>query len=271
MMGMKCTDPQTGHLITGYELGAIEEPLREKFAAHLVECAFCHNEVYSMAPFMGVLRQHREAVLRGEIPAATESIRAAGPFPRPQPYWRRKPVLAAATLLVAVTLGVSAYFVARWQEGGWGPEGASIAWRDVRVSKAEYLAGARRPVLRGAETAEIFDSAMDAYQRNDFVTAAGKLEVVSRLEPEDQPAHFYWGVALLMGGKNREAIQVLRQTVRISAGTELEAARYYLAVACLMDNRVEEARLEIDAVIQMNGKHETAAQELKSRLLAARP
>ncbi|MBI2841387.1 MAG: tetratricopeptide repeat protein [Acidobacteria bacterium] len=270
-MGMKCTDPQTGHLITRYELGALEEPLRERFVAHLVECAFCHEEVYSMAPFMGVLRRHREAVLRGEIPAATESIHAAGPFLRSQPYWRRKPVLAAATLLVAVTLGVAAYFVTGWQRGGWGHEGAAIEWRDVRVSEAEYVAGARRPVLRGAETAEIFDSAMDAYQQNDFATAAERLEVVSRLEPEDQPAHFYWGVALLMSGNNREAIQVLRQTLRISSGSRIDAVRYYLAVAYLMDNRVEEARSEIEAVIELNGKHKPAAQELKSRLLAARP
>lgn len=266
-MGMKCTDPQTGYLIAGYELGALEEPLREKFAAHLVECAFCHEEVYSMAPFMGVLRRHREAVLRGEIPAAFASIRAARPLPpRPQPYWRRKPALAAATLLVTVALGVSTYFVAQWQAGGWGHEEASIAWRDVRVSKAEYDASHGRPVLRGPDTAALFDSAMDAYQRENFATAAEKLEVASRLEPEDQPAHFYWGVALLMDGKNPEAIQALRQTVRISAGSQLEAVRYYLAIACLMADRVEEARSEIEAVIQMNGKHKTAAQELESRL-----
>ncbi len=267
-MGLKCTDRETGQLLTRYELGALEEPLRQRFVAHLVECAFCHEEVYSMAPFMGALRQHREAVLRGEIPAATESIRATGPLPRPHRYWQQKPALAAATLVVAVALGVSAYFVSRWQAGGggWGHESASIEWRGVRVSKAEFVAGTGRPVLRGPETASLFDSGMDAYQQNDFATAAERLEVVSRLEPEDQPAHFYWGVALLMGGKNREAVLVLRQTIRISSGSKIDAVRYYLAVACLIDNRVEEARSEIDAVIEIGGEHMRAAQELKSRL-----
>jgi hypothetical protein len=51
-----CTDPRIGRLIAQYELGLLEGKEREAFLNHLLQCDFCHAELYAMEPIMVLLR-----------------------------------------------------------------------------------------------------------------------------------------------------------------------------------------------------------------------
>src|ERR1044071_5469038 len=49
-MNTKCTNKRIGKLIGMYEFGALEDSRRGIFLNHLVDCEYCHNQVYSMGP-----------------------------------------------------------------------------------------------------------------------------------------------------------------------------------------------------------------------------
>lgn len=279
---MKCTNRQIGYLITRYELGALDESEREVFVDHLIQCEYCHNEVYSMAPFMRPLRERREAVLRGEVSGDWAAVPRTG-LPHQSPLWLRRPLLAAAGLLVALGAGLLVFYLVRplpvrdvTEQSPVIAPATEVAteppsvWRDWPIPPAPYTPPPERPVLRGVESGTAFERAMAAYQQNHFAAAAEQLEVVSRLEPEHAEAHFYWGVSLLLAGRSEDAIEPLRQAVRLSAGAQRESSHYYLALAYLKTNRPQQALAELEAVIEMNEDHRAEAEKLRQRIVAGR-
>jgi tetratricopeptide (TPR) repeat protein len=279
---MKCTNPQIGRLITRYELGALDESEREAFVDHLIQCEYCHNEVYSMAPFMSRLRECREAVQQGEVPSDWAAAHRVG-TPHQPPLWLRRPILAAAALLVALGVGLLAFYSVRQFSARDAAEQPPVAapatevakatppaWQDVPMPKAPYTPPDERPVLRGTEPGSAFERAMAAYQQNHFAAAAEQLEVISRLEPEHAEAHFYWGVSLLLAGRSGDAIGPLKQAVQLNAGAQRASSHYYLALAYLKTNRPQSALAELEAVMEMNERHRAEAEKLKQRIVAGR-
>jgi tetratricopeptide (TPR) repeat protein len=279
---MECTNPHLGQLIVRYDLGALGESEREPFAAHLLLCDACYEEVYSMAPIMAALRQRRAAIERGEIVGDRARVQAAIES-TVSPFWLTRPaILVAASLLMAVGAVLFAIQLARQpstqdiaqpaEPMAPAPDVAanlSSAGTALEIPKAVY-APARRPlVLRDDTSATAFEQAMMAYQQNNFAAAAEQLEVVSRLEPEHVEAHLYWGVSLLLAGQDREALAPLRQAVELSDGGLHESSRYYLALAYLKTNQPDHALAELDAVIQLAGQHQAAARQLKQRLVGS--
>ncbi len=254
---MKCTDPVVGNLIGRYELDALEEPWREKFVEHMVECEYCHNEVYSMEPYMRAAREHKEGLLKG--PGAREAARI-GTIVRAVPLWRRRYPQAAALLLLAIALAVVAFL------RPWKPQEMIVRLQDMPIPKASYVPAEGNAVLRSSGSEPLLRQAMTAYQQDDYATASRNLEVISRLDPDSQQAHFYWGIALLMLGRPQDSIAPLKQAMQLSIDSQCEECRFYLAVAFIKCSRVSEAHDELDAVIQMNGQHRAAAEKLRQRL-----
>ncbi|MBI3949135.1 MAG: tetratricopeptide repeat protein [Acidobacteria bacterium] len=278
---MECTDSEVGRLITRYELGAVEESEREAFVEHLIQCEYCHNEIYSMAPFMRVLREHREKVSSSQglgKQVARRVIHEPGALP---PFWRRWPVLAAASLLVTLGAGLLAVYLVTHRSVAPGEDqakpttpapaelskGSSPPWINLEIPKAAYTPPAPPPVLRGGDFQAAFERAMVAYQQNDFAAAAKQLDVVIRLEPEHAEAHFYRGVSLLLVGRSQEAISNLQQAVRLSTGAQRETSRYYLALAYLKANRLPQALAELEAVSKMGGPHRESAEKLRHTIV----
>ncbi len=273
---MKCTDPRLQRLITRYELGALEPSEREQFAAHLLQCDECYNEVYAMEPFMAPIRERRGAILRGEKTADPTILSTVIDEGAQLPFWLRKSVLAAASLLVMIGAGVLYLSSTRWSPvpSGTRPPGsespASEAtdhlpspWKELAIPKPDYIPASGGAVLRDDRSAMAFERAMAAYQENRFAAAAEQLEVVSRLDPEHAEAHFYWGVSLLLAGHSREALPALKQAVQLSAGAERERARYYLALAYLKTDHPKSALAELEVIIKMNGPYRADAERLK--------
>ncbi|RMG55363.1 MAG: hypothetical protein D6723_02860 [Acidobacteria bacterium] len=273
---MKCTDPRLQRLMIRYELGALEPCEREQFAAHLLQCDECYSEVYTMEPFMAPIRERREAILRGEKRADPTILSAVINEGAQPPFWLRKSVLAAASLLIVIGAAVLYVSSIRWvpgpgetrPTGSMSPASETTdhlptPWKELAIPKPDYVPSRVGTVFRDDRSTTAFERAMTAYQENRFAAAAEQLEVVSRLDPEHAEAHFYWGVSLLLAGHSREALSVLQQAVQLSAGTERERARYYLALAYLKTNHPESALAELEAVIKMNGSYRADAERLK--------
>lgn len=260
---MNCTNQPIGRLIARYELGALDPAEQAAFESHLIQCQYCHNEVYSMAPFMGALRKHREAVLRGEIPSDRAAVQAAfDALAPPQPaFWFRWPVLAAASVLIAVSIGLLALYLN--QRSQPGPSEVTTNTSPTQVPKPEIVPPDLQMVLRGSKA---FEQAMDTFRKNDFQTAVRELEVVSRLEPDNAEAHFYWGVSLLMLNRSQEAITPLKKAIPLSSGEQRENGHYYLALAYLNTNQPEPALTQLEKVIELNGPHRAEAEKLKLQI-----
>lgn len=279
---MRCTNPQLGRLITRYELGALDESEREVFVDHLIQCEYCHNEVYSMAPFMSLLRERRQAALRGEGSGDRATVHQVS-LPHQSLRWLSRPILAAAALLIAFSAGLLVFYSVRQRSvhdttehsPGTTPatevvQGAAPAWSEWPIPKAPYTPPNQRPVLRGAESETAFERAMMAYQQNAFVVAAERLEVFCRLEPEHAEAHFYWGVSLLLLGRHEDAIEPLKRAVQLSVGAQRTRSQYYLALAYLKTNRPQLALTQLDAVIETNELYRAEAQKLKHQIVVSR-
>jgi hypothetical protein len=240
-------------------MGALDPSEREAFVDHLVQCEFCHNEVYSMAPVMKVMRDHREAVLRGEFPADRAAARAAVQEAAPPPpflsFWLKRPMLAAASLLVAFSAGLMVMYLVMHQPT------TQVA---QHIPIPTYRPNDPTMTLRGNEAA--FKQAMEAFQQNDFEGAAKQLEVLCRLEKDNAEGHFYWGVSLLSLGRNQDAVSPLKKAVEFGTGELRESSRYYLALAYHKTGQTQQALTELEAVIQMNGSYRAKAEELKKHI-----
>ena len=257
---MKCIDPTIGRLITRYEMGMLDESERDAFVEHVFECAYCHDEVYSMAPHMAAVREHREAVLRGsaqrEQPAPLELLRRT-----PPPWtWRNRAALLAASVVVLVGGAVTTYLVLPGKRSGT----ESILPSGIVVPKAAYAPPASRLSLRGPGGSAAFEEGMTSYLNEDYASASKQLEVAARLDPENSDAHFYQGVSLLLLDRAAEAIGPLKRAVEMGTGASLERSRYYLALAYLRTNKPDGALDELRKVIEARGELWRQSERLKA-------
>ncbi|RMG49570.1 MAG: hypothetical protein D6723_13490 [Acidobacteria bacterium] len=272
---MKCTNPHIGRLITRYEFGALDESERAIFLDHLIECVYCHNEVYAMRPFMEVLREHRREARRRMV---HEEASAPSPLAQSPPSpWFRRSLLVAASVLVVICLSLVAVYLMRLrsapemvtQPRDVRPE-SEIArtspWSEMVIPKAPYQPPEQPGRLRGEGRGSPFQRAMAAYRQNDFAAAAQQLEAVTRLNPSHAPAYFYWGVSLLLADRSREAIFPLKRAIRLGNGTLREQSHYYLALAYLKTDRPRRALQELDEVVALDGTYRGAAERLRERV-----
>lgn len=242
MPELKCTDEKLGSLIAAYELGTLDASQREAFVEHVFNCPYCNEELYSMDPYMNLLRSE---VARLRQRASAVAMDAVGL------RWRW--VAACAAAVVLVVLGPYLYFAHQNPPRG-------NAHLQIDVPKAEYVPASDNARV-GAGGA--FKAAMGAYQRDDFQSAAVELEALIHLEPENIEARFYRGVSLLLLGDDDEATWVLKEAAERAAATPLrEGCQYYLALAYARTGHVEQASAEAAAVIDMKGKYRAQAESL---------
>jgi tetratricopeptide (TPR) repeat protein len=262
---MKCTDKRIGMWIGSYEMGALEGDEQSIFLEHLIQCEYCYNQVYSIEPFMTAFRDHRAAARRGEVFRSFAVLEQVPASRSPIRMWRLMPVMAALSLVLAISVLVF-YFSNRDQGAGGGDlAAAATPWKDTEIPKAPYTPPHKSITLR--ENDKAFERAMAAYQENNFSSAIEQLETLSELRLEGTAeVKFYLGVSLLLTDRSQEAILPLRQSVQSSVGLLREKGHYYLALAYLKSNQPQHALTELDAAIEMNGAHRSSAESLKEQV-----
>jgi tetratricopeptide (TPR) repeat protein len=247
-----------------YEFGALEDARRSIFLNHLVECEWCHNQVYSMDPFSARFREQRTAAQReraGTRPAAEN--KSTSRFLGLWCIQQAIPVVVFVVLLV----GAGAWIVWRSMPSRTRQVANERLSRleHIQIPKALYSPPEKPVQMREPEKA--FNSAMEAYQHDDFETAIERLWTLNELQPANtREVNFYLGVSLMLVGRNRDAIGPLNQVIESGNGRLGEKGRYYLALAYVKTGQIKEAVSEADAIIAKGGEYLVAAKQLKEAI-----
>lgn len=266
---MKCINKKIGQLIALHEFGALDDPDEQAVRDHLVDCEYCYSQVYSMEPFMEAFRNHRTAARRIRVAEPEpQKAREIPWFSRIFGLWNGIPALAAVCLLIAAS-SWAIYTVARSSDGINTGDNGSIAskqspWADLQIPKAPYSES--NLTLRNPGRG--FENAMTAYQSNDIKAAVEQLETLQELGTSNEAeVDFYLGVSLLLIGRDDDSIPHLERALESSEGVRREAGHYYLALAFAKVNRPQQALLEIDRAIKMNGEYQAASRALREKIL----
>lgn len=260
-----CTDPRIGRLIAQYELGLLEGKEREAFLNHLLQCDFCHAELYAMEPIMDLLRAKRESALASQK-AASRTRRLLWHI-RLRTALRRRRIAWAASILIAAGAVLTLVLWLRPFQGS--SELTQVAPPEKTPSSVpkSSLSAEEIARLRSAEMKTPFESALSAYEKGDFVRAVELLMPIARLEPENPEAHFYLGASWLQLNRPQEAIAPLRRAVELSIGVERERSRYYLALAYARAGHRADALRELEAIIAEGSVYRADAERAKRELL----
>jgi len=258
---LKCTDPRIGRLLAHYELGLLEGREREAFANHLLQCDFCHAELYALEPIMDRLRAKREAALASRRRALLFKMRMA------LHTERGRALRWAASILILVGAGAAAFLWLRAPEPPPRTPSVAVPEKVPAPAPQSSLSAEQIARLRSAGTAETIQRARSAYEKGDFVRAVELLMPIARLEPENAEAHFWLGASWLQLDRPQEAIAPLQRAVHLSIGVERERSRYYLALAYARAGRSTEALRELDALIAEDSTYRAEAEQAKRQLL----
>ncbi len=260
-----CTDPRIGRLIAQYELGLLEGKEREAFLNHLLQCDFCHAELYAMEPIMDLLRAKRELALASQK-AASRTRRLLWHIRLRTALQRRRIAWAASILIAAGAVLTLVLWLRPFQGSSELTQVAPPEKTPSSVPKSS-LSAEEIARLRSAEMKTPFESALSAYEKGDFVRAVELLMPIARLEPENPEAHFYLGASWLQLNRPQEAIAPLRRAVELSIGVERERSRYYLALAYARAGHRADALRELEAIIAEGSVYRADAERAKRELL----
>jgi tetratricopeptide (TPR) repeat protein len=264
---MDCEQVRREQLAERYLLGQLTEPEQDAYEQHYFECAKCFAE---LRLYEGLHVELKRSVL------ADLAEPAAKPF-----SWRWAWAFGATAILLTAGL-------AWWQRDRSREAEATrptVVARnteiqppsqttsgDVRATVTPSLSELGRvdppeyaPVLvRGAtDIGRIrFRQAMEFYGKGDYQAAIAGLRSASELDPQEAEYRFYYGICLLVTGRESDAISVLRATVALGDTPYLEHARYYLAKALIQKREFGAAQNELKEVIRLQGDLQNDAQQL---------
>ncbi|MGD9546210.1 MAG: zf-HC2 domain-containing protein [Candidatus Krumholzibacteriia bacterium] len=229
-------------LLAAYELGLLDPDERRDFENHLAGCPDCQEEIYAHAPAALALQEDPGRFARAAQPAMAatrDGLRErlsgwlTGRWPR---------ILVPAALVAVAALVVVLPAVRQ------GSDLADLAVVDpLPYARIEMRAGAEEPV-------RLFHEGMDSYIGGAYGLAADRLSHAAQVQ-EAWPAEagplpaglldqtrIYLGVSLLLDGRAGSALDPLTRASDSPLPPLAERARWYLAQACLLTDRVEAAR-----------------------------
>lgn len=225
---MTCQRVASENLIERYLEGSLEPALRDEFEAHYFECDDCVAHLQTVR----VIQPHLAAPSRRRT-------------------WLPWFGLAAAAALTIAFLS--------WPKPEPPPAPMAAVLHLAEIEPAPYSPN----LFRGNETAKPdLTAAMGLYQSRQWDSAA---QALAKL-PDPAARHFS-GISLLLAGQTEKALAALESVIALGTQSPFEEeARYYRAQALLIANRLPEAKLELQTIIQLRGDYEARARRLLARL-----
>jgi tetratricopeptide (TPR) repeat protein len=122
-------------------------------------------------------------------------------------------------------------------------------------------------VRNDQETSSTLQSAMEAYNEQDYASAVTQFENILRNNAYNVPVLFYSGISYLVLGENDKAVQNLQKVSQTEDAAYALTARWYLGLAYLKQDNIEQAR-EIFSSLKESGssyanKADTILQQLE--------
>lgn len=223
--------------LASFYAGELAESEEEGIREHLSACAACVARARDARSFAAAMARPREGAYR----------------------WRH----AAAAVLAGVAI------LLLWHGANEPPGPSPIEVPGgLPVEKAPYdPEGDGGLVWRGGGSAEepsvegSFRWAMEPYARDAWAEASSRLERRLRVEPRDERARFYLGVARLLDAKPAEAAEALRPLAEGSSDRSVDAS-WYLALALLETGDADAARSHLRRVASGEGPSAARARRL---------
>ncbi|MFH1845912.1 MAG: zf-HC2 domain-containing protein [bacterium] len=236
----QCLDPRQGELLAAYEMGLLTDREQAEFESHLHECADCLEQVYEMAPGVAAMRQAPgELAARMRVasaalnPALDTSSAVGGLFARLRDFWES---LARRQVLIPVGVAALLVLLVLTQLRPDDPGGFR---KLARIEPVSYVVLDTRSGTVN-EAVLRFDEGMARYAAGDYEAAVALLatavslgEAMDTWAEEDQ-AHFYLGLSLLLVGRVEPAREQLQQASHSPLLPVAERSRWYLAQANLL-------------------------------------
>jgi hypothetical protein len=144
---------------------------------------------------------------------------------------------------------------------------------ELAVDKPDIKLSASVLTWRGAANENPFmvnsRAAFDAYQRNDYSTAAREFSVLQSRYPVSIEVSFYLGVSRLLLGDAAGAIAALEQAERLGDSAFNDDVAWYRALAEHRAGRAGDAEARLDALCRQAGPRAAMACAAVERLRAA--
>jgi len=256
---MKCIDPETGKLISLYEVDALPPEQKSKFESHLLECDYCFQSLYSLSQVVEQMRENPQAFsdalsVPQKIPFG-EKVRA---------FWDKlvsgisvipaevfKPVAIAVPVVAALIAAVLII------------SGPTTNYSDLaRIEPVPYIPLAIRGSMETTEAEKLFDEGMQFYGSGKYSQAIIKLsQAISKMDKNPQ-AHFYLGLSYLLSNETDSAIVHFREATETDSKSLLERCHWYLGNAYLLKDDEEKALEEFGKVLEFEGDYWFEANEI---------
>lgn len=120
--------------------------------------------------------------------------------------------------------------------------------------------------VRGELTEGKLQDAMQQYDTGDFKAALAHLQEILAAEPGNATAQFYVGICYLQFKEAKKAISSLQKVITLQDQKLDEPARWYLALAYLWQNDVENARTTLNVIVASDRTYKEQAVNLLERL-----
>lgn len=164
---------------------------------------------------------------------------------------RKKLIFWKIAVSIALVVGLSAYI---WLH--YSVDNNQLFDNYYKVYPVEDL-------VRGTMINKL-DTTLLKYKNGEFIEAIPELNDHIKNEPHNSILKLYLGSCFLQTDQEKKAIGVL-QGISIQ-NKEYETAQWYLALSFLKIGNIEETKIVLNEIVQLNGIHKKNAQSLLKEL-----
>jgi hypothetical protein len=122
------------------------------------------------------------------------------------------------------------------------------------------------PLSRSQNQLTLLEEAMAEYESENYVLAKGKLSEFIVQNPDNFTAHLYCGISALMSGDSGESLMHLQKASNSKETRIADAAEWYLALANLKLDKIDETKTILTRVVNKNGYFSDSARSLLERI-----
>lgn len=214
--------------LIAYAAGQMADEAGYEIERHLIDCPLCSEAVE------GIRSLHPEAAIRRNI----ETLQKKGLRDRRKRAkdrdWRPYYAAAAAVMLLLASL-----FYALTREPA-----------HIRIFHRYFEPYPNRiPILRGTEPGSLLEHAMVKYEAGEYRSALEELKRHLVEKPNDVDAILYAGILHLYFEETTPSINHLNEVLNRGDRSVLEPARWYLSLAYLRSNRLDEAQKLLRTIV----------------------
>jgi tetratricopeptide (TPR) repeat protein len=249
-MDAACKKVTHEETIEHYLTGRLSLEEAEAFEQHLLGCQRCFSELQW---------RHAAAIeLRSRTVHPAVSSRRTIKF-----RWRWAAAAAGAVLMAALATFVFLY-------RGVTPDTEAVIKQLASLEQSPLYVPW---TIRGAKSQpalEMFAKGMREYARQKYQDAVPLLEDAARLDPDHLPTAFYLGISYLILDQPDAGIPWLAKVARAEPNPYAEESHWYLSKAYFKKRNLDEARRELEAVVELGGSYAPLAQKALERMKTLR-